>query len=245
MFSVFQDYSFETFVDETETLQTDAALFSALDRATGRLGFERVIFSVFADPVLPAYVHHIGVHRHNLDQWDAFYAQKNHARIDPVAQALRTGAGAFAWEGMTAWRHLSRAQIDFLQGMKDIGVHHGVAVPLGNRTAVLGVSTVDVQAHPHMNLPLLSAIGTQFYRSFRRLNGTVLAGPGDMQPLTPTEREILCWLRDGRTDEDIGRALSISSSTVDSHLRNIFRKLKASNRLTAVLNGIRAGYVSL
>lgn len=238
----FDDYSFERFVDETEAVATDTALFGALDRATGHLGYERVYFSVLADPKLPPSIHQNGLHIRDLEQWSDFYTQ-NYARIDPVLRAIRAGAGTFAWDTLPQRMALSAAQNTFLGQMKDIGLHHGVAIGLGYGNAAIGVSTGDAQTVPHANLALLAAIGTQFYRSFRRLHSYRTSS--DTEPLTPAERDVLAWLGAGKTDEEIGMILSIRSSTVDSHLRSIFRKLDASNRVTAVLNGIRAGYLSL
>ena len=60
--------------------------------------------------------------------------------------------------------------------------------------------------------------------------------------LTAREREILGLLASGGTNKEIARALFISDKTVKTHLNNIFRKLRVTRRLQAVLYAVRHGY---
>lgn len=58
--------------------------------------------------------------------------------------------------------------------------------------------------------------------------------------LTVTEREIeiLRWVREGKSNQEIGMILSISPLTVKNHVQKILRKLQASNRAQAVSKAI-------
>jgi DNA-binding NarL/FixJ family response regulator len=58
------------------------------------------------------------------------------------------------------------------------------------------------------------------------------SGPG-LEALSRREEEILRLLAEGMTDRDIGRALTISTRTVETHVSNILRKLDARNRAEA------------
>ena len=49
--------------------------------------------------------------------------------------------------------------------------------------------------------------------------------------ITPRERDIIEKLLEGKTDREIGELLFISPRTVDTHLRNIFRKCDVGSRL--------------
>lgn len=51
--------------------------------------------------------------------------------------------------------------------------------------------------------------------------------------LTPRETEVLSLLAAGRSNKEIGRALSLQEITVKLHVRNIFRKLQVRNRVQA------------
>ena len=52
--------------------------------------------------------------------------------------------------------------------------------------------------------------------------------------LTPREAEVLALLVKGRANKEIGRALALQEITIKLHVRNIFRKLGARNRVEAV-----------
>jgi len=59
--------------------------------------------------------------------------------------------------------------------------------------------------------------------------------------LTPREQEVLSRLARGYTNKEIAQDLFISEKTVKTHLNNIFRKLKVTRRLQAILYAIREG----
>jgi NarL family two-component system response regulator LiaR len=81
--------------------------------------------------------------------------------------------------------------------------------------------------------PTLSAEATRIL-----INKTMKpAAPGD--DLTDREREVLKLLVEGRSNPEIAERLSVSRSTVKTHVSHIFEKLGASNRLEAVSLAIR------
>ncbi|MEF7614168.1 LuxR C-terminal-related transcriptional regulator [Aquincola sp. MAHUQ-54] len=53
-------------------------------------------------------------------------------------------------------------------------------------------------------------------------------------PVTERERQILGWVREGKSNLQIGDLLGISPLTVKNHIQKILRKLGASNRAQAV-----------
>lgn len=59
--------------------------------------------------------------------------------------------------------------------------------------------------------------------------------------LSPREREILAVLSQGLSNKEIARALTISPSTVGTHVENLYRKLGVSNRATATLKALDLG----
>jgi DNA-binding CsgD family transcriptional regulator len=63
--------------------------------------------------------------------------------------------------------------------------------------------------------------------------------------LTAQETECLRWCKEGKTNWEIGEILIISEKTVEFHLGNVMRKLGASNRIRAVITGIKNGLIPL
>jgi len=54
---------------------------------------------------------------------------------------------------------------------------------------------------------------------------------GNNADLSPRQLEIVCWMRRGMTNKEIGRKLGISDMTVKTHAHNIFSKLEISGRM--------------
>ncbi len=67
----------------------------------------------------------------------------------------------------------------------------------------------------------------------------------DLEELHPRELEILTIAAKGGSNKEIASRLEISERTVQTHLVNIFRKLRVSSRTDAVLKGLRAGWFTL
>lgn len=53
-------------------------------------------------------------------------------------------------------------------------------------------------------------------------------------PLTERELQVLRWVKNGKTNEEISVILGISATTVKNHVQKILRKLDVSNRAQAV-----------
>jgi len=56
--------------------------------------------------------------------------------------------------------------------------------------------------------------------------------------LSEREVEILHWVREGKSNHEIGMVLSISPLTVKNHIQRILKKLQAANRTQAVTKAI-------
>ncbi len=65
------------------------------------------------------------------------------------------------------------------------------------------------------------------------------------ESLSPRELEVLRLVADGRPNKAIGRALSISETTVKTHLSHIFTKLGVDDRTAAVTVALNRGIIRL
>jgi len=71
-------------------------------------------------------------------------------------------------------------------------------------------------------------------------NGT--PAPGGFEKLSPREASVLRLLISGKTNKEIGRGLDLQEVTVKVHLRNVYRKIKATNRTDAVRIALMRGW---
>ncbi len=70
------------------------------------------------------------------------------------------------------------------------------------------------------------------------------AARATMDGLTPREQEVLASLAEGRSNEDIAGAFSISKHTVARHRENLMRKLGLHSRSELVKYAIRKGLIT-
>jgi len=78
----------------------------------------------------------------------------------------------------------------------------------------------------------------EFSRQARRMKGG-----REVDQLTERETQVLRLLVEGRTNKQIGVALSLSENTIKYHLRNILEKLHLHNRAQVVAYAMRHGLV--
>ena len=69
----------------------------------------------------------------------------------------------------------------------------------------------------------------------------------DAQPpaLTPREKEVLRLVADGRTNDEVGVALGVTSKTVEAHLGRIFERTGVQSRTELATRAIREGWLDL
>jgi transcriptional regulator EpsA len=61
--------------------------------------------------------------------------------------------------------------------------------------------------------------------------------------ITPREVEVLAWVRDGKTNDEIAELLGLSMLTVKNHLRHAMKKLVVRSRGQAVARAIALGFL--
>lgn len=68
--------------------------------------------------------------------------------------------------------------------------------------------------------------------------------PGDRLILSPTEKDILKCVGEGKTNDEIGKTIGKTKQTVKLHLKNIMKKLNVISRTQAVSKAIAKGLFS-
>ncbi len=245
MFERTQQYRFEDFVRDSNRAPDGEALFALLSQAVGQYGYDQLMFSVLFDRDLPAELNRPCLYVTYSEEWMKYYAEKDYGRIDPVLRAAATSGHAFTWDELEKTTAFTPHQVRMMRLAEDAGLREGIGVPLrGSRALVAGIGLASSDRHDgaEAHLDLLNALCSQFYVAFRRLYAKP-APAADVTSLSPKEREILSWVAAGKTDDEIGTILSISRNTVDTHMRNIFRKLDAPNRVSAAIKGLTLGHI--
>lgn len=96
--------------------------------------------------------------------------------------------------------------------------------------AVRAVAAGKGFLHPDVTRPFLERVGP-------------LALHAGLQPLSKREQEVLEQLAGGKSTREIAESLGLGDETVKSHLSRIYQKLKATDRVQAVVIAMRHGLV--
>ncbi|MDQ3973568.1 MAG: response regulator transcription factor [Actinomycetota bacterium] len=96
--------------------------------------------------------------------------------------------------------------------------------------AVRAVAAGKGFLHPDVTRPFLERVGP-------------LAMHAGLQPLSKREQEVLEHLARGKSTREIAESLGLGDETVKSHLSRIYQKLKATDRVQAVVIAMRHGLV--
>lgn len=130
---------------------------------------------------------------------------------------------------------------------------HGVARPqrLSEVETFFVLASVDAHALAR-RLQLLEILLPHLHSTWRRVESVerslhITPGRGSLDMtiaaqahtlVTDRERQILAWMREGKSNPQIGELLNISPLTVKNHVQKILRKLNAANRAQAVAHAI-------
>jgi DNA-binding NarL/FixJ family response regulator len=124
------------------------------------------------------------------------------------------------------------------------------------RTAVIVFSAFDYPQYHHVALRAGAAGFVPKHVETRELIEAVRAAANgrlvferrhDAPPpaLTPREAAVLRLVADGRTNEEVGVALGVTSKTVEAHLGRIFERTGVQSRTELATRAIREGWLDL
>lgn len=237
----------EEFIEASNRAASVDELFDLYKQAMGDLGFDRLIFSLMTD--------HIAIQRragHGLmlnypDDWMKFYMDKKLEVLDPVRHKLYIAPGVFTWESLNEHSTLTKTQSNCLSMGDEAGLHDGIGIPLrGPRGAIAGIGAASSAGGVQPDKNVLSRaqlISQQFYTAFLCLEQKPQALP--FVRLSDREQEVLKWCAAGKTRLDIADIMVLSEDTIGFHVKNILRKLDASNITLAVLKALHMGLIQV
>jgi two-component system nitrate/nitrite response regulator NarL len=79
----------------------------------------------------------------------------------------------------------------------------------------------------------------------RRVSESTPLSSGDKVNLTSREMQVLRGVAKGHTTKRLAKDLGLAAPSIETHLRNIFKKLDARNRGEAVSTALKLGLITL
>lgn len=100
------------------------------------------------------------------------------------------------------------------------------------------------RGHTPRTKVIFKHIGPHLHRKYTQLSDAG-AKKNRAGSLTSREKEILLWVKEGKSTWEISAILGISRDTVKFHMKNIFRKLNTTSRSQAVAAAFGSGLIEL
>lgn len=132
--------------------------------------------------------------------------------------------------------------IDLMNRASDFGLNYGVASGVngtGYKGSIFSFSCRDNRFKEH-HKNLIDILTPHIHQALVRI--CELAKKPDAQ-LSVREKEVLVWMKEGKTNWEISAILNIAERTVKFHVQNIERKLNAVNKAHAIAIAMDTGLV--
>jgi transcriptional regulator EpsA len=174
-----------------------------------------------------------GLHSHLANRDDGLALRlARHCRRDTRLPAmLDAGPGA---DALKAGPALAPFQGELRElGLENLLIHGTERMPGGDTFFVLfGLPHRPRARHAYF----LELLLPYLHLSLQRVGGRrAQARSGTLaRPVSAREAEVLRWVRQGKSNDEIGQILGISGLTVKNHLQRVYRLLGVSNRAHAI-----------
>lgn len=251
-------------IDAVEGCEQVGALKQTLQAIIESYGFASYAFVEISDPGEDAPL----LVATSDPRWNDDYRSNGFLHVDPMLPMVRRANSPFTWADVPLPRRLGKRKPGALRTMeaaRDHGLIEGLVVPF---------HTVDRIGRMHSascvlfwkDRPALFARIPRRHRSElhviliywgqRVLDLAARAGhrrfevaaPGDADEavtLSDRERGTLAWAARGKTMAETAVILSISTGTVETHLRNAMAKLGTVNKTQAAVRALKLGLIDV
>lgn len=230
-------------LEEARKVATEGHLRHLMHTASRLLPVERIHVSVAA---LDRESRIEGTSRHvNINyptQWLKHYRSAGLQLIDPVGRRLFNTEKPVVWSQLRKL-HSDQSSQTFFEMAKDFGLIDGFSFGARFARSTAGsfftCEGKELTGHKR-HLAIASYLLPYLHDSLARVHMSVAK---EAAILTEREREVLNWVKFGKTDSDVAMLLGTKSRTIKFHVENAMRKLHAGTRTEAVARALAQGLI--
>lgn len=178
------------------------------------------------------------------EAWTQHYLEQNYMEIDPILRQHFKCFETQIWT-QTYRRVKSKAGKMFMDEAREHGLTDGVTLGIFSSACNLG-SLFSFEgravAQDPRHIAVLEYLLPHLHGALVRAD---LPVPDPDAVLSEREKEVLQWVKTGKTNWEISMILRVSERTVKFHIHNAMAKLGASTRSHAVALALRQGLIEL
>lgn len=174
--------------------------------------------------------------------WFETYADESFVRADPVIRLCRSTTALFEWtEARYDPEREPRARDVMRRGI-EFGLVRGLSLPIHGLDGLETCFSVSGKS-PELTPRTRPALHLMMVYAFECLRQIATREATGANPLTPRERDVLCWAANGKSAAETGELLAITERTVNAHAGAAITKLGASNRTQAIVRAMKHRYI--
>lgn len=237
---------FENFIFASRAAASKGELFSVYRALMGQYGFDQLAYVITGNhPDVLSEQDYIVVKKSSLQGWDEHYSENEYALYDYINKYCRQSDGVLSWRRVTREENLTALQRRIFNEAEEATLYNGHTISMHdkvNAVVIASTSNRDQSFHPHTE-DILKLASFQFHQCYLALSNFVTSPVNSS--LTAKEQEILKWVAQGLTKNEVADKIIISTHTVDYHMRNILKKMDAKNATNALIIAINKGAISI
>jgi LuxR family transcriptional regulator len=239
------------FMDKTEAAQSARELNAEFEALLSKIGFK--YYCIYHAPRPIDQTADLIIAANWDPEWVSRYVEKKYIVIDPTNRFLVRANRSFSWqEALDAYKDTRgyKRMKDMMADGRQNGLAAGYIFPAFSRNGLIGATTVggpkEIKLSPSEIALLETAYRNCFLKHLEFIGGPLAlnVAAGIEFLLTHREHQALNNLAEGHTSQEIGSILKVSTTTADSYINELMKKLGAKNRTHAVAMALRQGLLS-
>lgn len=177
-------------------------------------------------------------------EWLSRYGENDYFKVDPVAESFYMENRLFFWNEARERFTLNANHVVHNEasefGLID-GYIHGTKESRSGKTTSIALSGSNIKESPRSEY-ILSYTVPHICEALKRVCRYMHAPQAD---LSQKQREVLYWLKEGKTDWEMSMILNLSQRAVRDRIHTIIKKLDASNARHAVAIAVEHNLIDL
>lgn len=178
------------------------------------------------------------------EEWLIMYGKEQLYFKDPIIWHNFQHPGSQLWDD-TYEMYAEKVSRKFISRSQDFRLRHGVSGGIYDGST--GFSTIFTFSGPDKNFTehekdIVEMITPHLHQVLMRIQKV---NQNPLAQLSSREKEVIKWIKEGKTNWEISMILNISERTVKFHVQNIERKLNAVNKAHAIAIALDANLAEL
>jgi DNA-binding CsgD family transcriptional regulator len=163
---------------------------------------------------------------------------------DPIPDYVVAAGRTMSFARVLSTIKIPQAQADLIKAADSMGVIDGICMPLFGPNGRNSFAFLLLADENKLNdTALIRQIFERHQSYHKKICALIIRDQVAKIKLSEREHEVLHWMAQGKSNQDIATILELSLGTVDTYVRRLYSKLNVNNRVSAVVEGMSRGLV--